>query len=240
MNNSPQLLVYKASAGSGKTFTLTVQYIKLLVSQVSSPTAYRNILAVTFTNKATDEMKSRILKELHIMASNPSESDYHDDFIPSLFPSDEKLQEKAKSVLQDILHDYSAFAVSTIDRFFQHTLKAFSREIGHFASYQVELDKNSLIAESVDRVLDSMTGEAKDKKKLKWLTDNTMAMLQKGVVVQANIWGKAATCLFVWQKRNTVFRTTRRCLARPKASRSQSVTLRSRQAQASSSPSQVI
>ena len=126
------LQLMKASAGSGKTYSLARQYISLLLKS-DDRYAYRHILAVTFTNKATDEMKSRILKELHIMASNPSESDYHDDFIPSLFPSDEKLQEKAKSVLQDILHDYGAFAVSTIDRFFQHTLKAFSREIGHFA-----------------------------------------------------------------------------------------------------------
>ena len=167
----------KASAGSGKTYSLARQYISLLLKS-DDRYAYRHILAVTFTNKATDEMKSRILKELHIMASNPSESDYHDDFIPSLFPSDEKLQEKAKSVLQDILHDYSAFAVSTIDRFFQHTLKAFSREIGHFASYQVELDKDSLVAESVDRILDSLTEE--DGGLLSWLTKNVLEQIEQG------------------------------------------------------------
>ena len=171
------LQLMKASAGSGKTYSLARQYISLLLKS-DDRYAYRHILAVTFTNKATDEMKSRILKELHIMASNPSASDYHDDFIPSLFPSDEKLQEKAKSVLQDILHDYSAFAVSTIDRFFQHTLKAFSREIGHFASYQVELDKDSLVAESVDRILDSLTEE--DGGLLSWLTKNVLEQIEQG------------------------------------------------------------
>ena len=78
------LQLMKASAGSGKTYSLARQYISLLLKS-DDRYAYRHILAVTFTNKATDEMKSRILKELHIMASHPSESDYHDDFIPSLF-----------------------------------------------------------------------------------------------------------------------------------------------------------
>ena len=74
MNNSPQLLVYKASAGSGKTFTLAVEYIKLLIQH---PTAYRNILAVTFTNKATTEMKERILGQLYgIWTNDPASKPY--------------------------------------------------------------------------------------------------------------------------------------------------------------------
>ena len=63
--------------------------------------------------------------------------------MPSVFATDELMQRKAQAVLHDILHDYGAFAVSTIDRFFQQTLKAFSREIGQFASYQVELDRDT-------------------------------------------------------------------------------------------------
>lgn len=171
------LKLMKASAGSGKTYSLARQYIELLLKS-SDRYAYRHILAVTFTNKATDEMKSRILKELHIMASNPSDSDYRDYFVPSLFAVEADMQDKAKKVLQDILHDYSAFAVSTIDRFFQHTLKAFSREIGHFASYQVELDKDSLVAESVDRILDSLTEE--DGGLLSWLTENVLEQIEQG------------------------------------------------------------
>ena len=171
--------IIKASAGSGKTFTLAKKYIRLLLES-DDRYAYRHILAVTFTNKATEEMKSRILKELHILATETSKSDYYDDFVPSCYPDEKALQKAAQTVLCNILHDYSAFAVSTIDRFFQQTLKAFSREIGHFASYQIELDRGSLIAESVDRVLDSITGDKKDEKKLKWLTDNTIAQLEKG------------------------------------------------------------
>ena len=171
------LKIMKASAGSGKTYSLTRTYISLLLRS-KDRYAYRHILAVTFTNKATDEMKSRILKELHVMATDPAKSDYLKDFVPSIFLSQQELQEKSKAVLQDILHDYSAFAVSTIDKFFQQTLKAFSREIGQFASYQVELDKDSLVAESVDRILDSLTEDSGSL--LTWLTDNVLEQIAQG------------------------------------------------------------
>lgn len=172
-----KLQIMKASAGSGKTYTLARKYISLLLESPDRY-AYRHILAVTFTNKATEEMKNRILKELHTLASDPSGSGYHDYFVPKRIPSDADLQSKARMVLSDILHDYSAFAVSTIDRFFQQTLKAFSREIGQFASYQVELDKDSLVAESVDRILDSLTEE--DSGLLSWLTENVLEQIEQG------------------------------------------------------------
>ncbi|MBQ9194014.1 MAG: UvrD-helicase domain-containing protein [Bacteroidales bacterium] len=169
--------ILKASAGSGKTYNLAREYIRLLLAK-KVPQAYRHILAVTFTNKATDEMKQRILKELHVLATTPEKSPYYPDFVPSLFPSAEELRSRAQGQLGGILHDYSAFAVSTIDKFFQQTLRAFSREIGQFASYQVELDKASLVEESVDRILDGLTEE--DRGLLDWLTDNVKAGLEKG------------------------------------------------------------
>ena len=169
--------IMKASAGSGKTYNLAKTYISLLLKN-EDRYAYRHILAVTFTNKATEEMKSRILKELHILATSPATSDYHDAFVPAILPDDAALSARAAAVLRDILHDYSAFAVSTIDKFFQQTLKAFSREIGQFASYQVELDKDSLVAESVDRVLDSLTQD--DTGLLSWLTDNVLEQIEQG------------------------------------------------------------
>ena len=171
------LEIMKASAGSGKTYNLAGKYIGLLLKS-DDRYAYRHILAVTFTNKATDEMKSRIMKELYVLSTEPERSGYRSLFVPSLFPSDNELQKKAEHVLHDILHDYSAFAVSTIDRFFQQTLKAFSREIGQFASYQVELDKESLVAESVDRILDSLTEESGPL--LSWLTANVLEQIEAG------------------------------------------------------------
>ena len=169
--------IMKASAGSGKTYSLAGKYIGLLLKS-DDRHAYRHILAVTFTNKATEEMKTRIMKELFILSTEPEKSGYHDRFVPSLFPSDSDLKTKAEHVLHDILHDYSAFAVSTIDKFFQQTLKAFSREIGQFASYQVELDKESLVAESVDRILDSLTEDSGAL--LSWLTANVLEQIEAG------------------------------------------------------------
>ena len=193
--------IMKASAGSGKTFNLARKYITLLFKK-KDRNAYRHILAVTFTNKATDEMKSRIMKELFILATDPASSGYLRYFIPSMFtakelegiaPEDfigelpgkpgekitlESLSDSAKDMLCAILHDYGAFSVSTIDRFFQQTLKAFSREIGQFSSYQVELDKDSLVTESVDRVLDSVNESDPDL--LKWLVDSVMDQMELG------------------------------------------------------------
>ena len=167
--------ILKASAGSGKTFNLAKEYISLLLES-GDPYAYRHILAVTFTNKATDEMKLRILKELDILASSPESSRYLKDLVEKTGNGPGMISEQAGTLLYNILNDYGAFSVSTIDRFFQRTLKAFSREIGQFSSYQVELDKDSLVRESVDRILDSLTED--NKQLLSWLTDSVKEQLQ--------------------------------------------------------------
>ena len=148
--------IYKASAGSGKTYQLSKTYRDLLLESPSE-TAYRNILAVTFTNKATEEMKERILKDLHDAAGGDP---------------------KARKILTNLLHDYGSFSVSTIDKFFQQALRAFSREIGYSASYQIELDKDSLIAEASDRILDELTEDQKEL--LDWIKEKYSSALQAG------------------------------------------------------------
>lgn len=148
--------ILKASAGSGKTYSLSHNYINSVLKD-KDPYAYRHILAVTFTNKATAEMKLKILNELAKEAEH---------------------NKNARKILISILHDYSAFAVSTIERFFQQALKAFSNEIGQFYAYQVELDKNSLISESADRLLDSIS---EDKQELKsWIHSKMKESLRLG------------------------------------------------------------
>ncbi|MBP5689621.1 MAG: UvrD-helicase domain-containing protein [Bacteroidales bacterium] len=169
--------IMKASAGSGKTFNLAKTYIRLLLESGDTE-KFRHILAVTFTNKATEEMKSRILRELFVLSDNPVASPYTRDFVPRVFPSEEALRDAARGHLMAILHDYSAFAVSTIDRFFQQTLRAFAREAGRFSSYQVTLDRDALIGEAVDRILDSMT--EMDDALLRWLTDSVAEDLAAG------------------------------------------------------------
>ena len=178
--------IMKASAGSGKTFNLAKNYIHLLLQKKNQPDAYRHILAVTFTNKATDEMKTRILRELYILSKSPELSGFRKYFVPgpeqmdkpAVCRDDIELKSVAAHCLNVILHDYSAFSVSTIDKFFQKTLKSFAREIGQFASYQIEIDRDSMISESVDRVLDSITPQSKEL--LEWLTEGAMSDLAEG------------------------------------------------------------
>ena len=102
------LKVYKASAGSGKTFTLAVEYIKLLVE---SPSAYKHILAVTFTNKATAEMKERILSQLYgISRSLPSSESYF-AIVRAAFPhlDDAEVRRRTGEALEMMLHDYMIY-----------------------------------------------------------------------------------------------------------------------------------
>ncbi|MBO6169756.1 MAG: UvrD-helicase domain-containing protein [Bacteroidales bacterium] len=151
--------IIKASAGSGKTYTLSHTYMDYLLKS-GDPKAYRHLMAVTFTNKATAEMKERILKDLAAAAAGGGPE-----------------ADKARHYLVSILHDYSAFGVSTIDRFFQQTLRSFARELGQFSSYQVELDTDSLISEAMDRVLD---GVSEDKAELvKWLRNSAMDQIRE-------------------------------------------------------------
>ena len=130
------LTIYRASAGAGKTHKLTGEYLMLLFSQ---PGAYRRILAVTFTNKATDEMKTRIVQELYHLASGRA-SDYIQLLSSAYSLTERQVREQARKILVAILHDYSAFNISTIDRFFQQTMRAFTREIGLQGGYGIEMD----------------------------------------------------------------------------------------------------
>jgi ATP-dependent exoDNAse (exonuclease V) beta subunit len=138
------LTIYKASAGSGKTFSLVGEYLKLLCADAYS---YKHILAVTFTNKATAEMKERILKELSAL-SRGGESKYLD--ILTDFGSEGEIRRKATIILKLILHDYSRFSVMTIDSFFQKVIRSFAREIKLNASFKTEIDNRQALEHAVD------------------------------------------------------------------------------------------
>ena len=143
------LTKYSASAGSGKTYKLTGIYLSKLFS---SKKGYRKILAVTFTNKAAAEMKSKILNQLFSLAKG--EDTVIGRFISEVTgKSGEILKTESKEILENILHDYSDFFVGTIDSFFQKILKAFTREIGLQQGYSIELDHSLILQQAVEETL---------------------------------------------------------------------------------------
>lgn len=144
-----ELKIYKASAGSGKTFKLTEEYLLLLFQH---PLKYRKILAVTFTNKATDEMKSRIIQELYKLASGKA-SDYINTLSVFLSLPEEKIREKAKEIIKRVLHDYSRFSIHTIDSFFQQVLRSFVRELGLQVGFNLELNVKKILSKAIEELL---------------------------------------------------------------------------------------
>ncbi|MDO5035356.1 MAG: UvrD-helicase domain-containing protein [Porphyromonas sp.] len=156
------LTIYKASAGSGKTYTLTREYLRLLLAS-DQKDYFRHILVATFTNKATKELRDRILRELHNASTNPG-SGMTKDFGEELGISHDELAARARAALEAILNDYSAFRVQTIDSFFLEVVRSFALELsgsGNHVTADVELNPRLPIELSLDRLLLKMSaGEA--------------------------------------------------------------------------------
>lgn len=157
-----QLQIYKASAGSGKTFRLAIEYLKIALS---GDWNYKNILAVTFTNKATTEMKERVIQELYEM-SRGKQTAYLAVLRDEMQLPEQEIVLRAKKTLKHLLHDYSRFSISTIDSFFQRVIKAFNRELGINSAYQVDLEDERILEEAVDLLLLSVE---EDPDLLAWL-----------------------------------------------------------------------
>ena len=166
MKNASKLLVYKASAGSGKTFTLAVEYIKLLID---APKAYRSILAVTFTNKATAEMKERILSQLYgISTKDPLSTPYFEAIRSNSKLSEEQIRLNAEKALQYIIHDYGQFRVETIDSFFQSIVRNLAHELELGANLNIELDMTTVLSDAVDVMIEKLDAQAQ---LMAWLTE---------------------------------------------------------------------
>ncbi len=176
------LSIFKASAGSGKTHNLSREYLKLLFG---SARAYRHILAVTFTNKATEEMKHRIIEELYKLSCgkgneeiiNYLQSQFNFDNDPNI--SRAIIEARSREILIEILHDYSAFTISTIDKFFQQTLRAFAREIGKGGSYNIELDGGMILSKAIDQMILDLDKD-ENGPLLKWLLDFSIDRIEQG------------------------------------------------------------
>lgn len=155
MNCKSNLTVYKASAGSGKTFQLAVRYIAMLVR---NPESYRGILAVTFTNKATAEMKQRILSQLYGIGHALESSDMYYKVICDLCPGidGDAIRRNAGRALDLILQDYGHFRIETIDSFFQTVMRGLARELHLGAGLNIELDTSKAVSDAVDAFLDDI------------------------------------------------------------------------------------
>lgn len=162
-----QLTVYKASAGSGKTFTLAREYMTLVID---NPHAYRTILAVTFTNKATEEMKLRILGQLYGIAHELPESDQYLVQIHAALPhlSEKQIRKNAEEALRLLIHNYNYFRVETIDTFFQSVLRNLARELDLTANLRIGLNDYQVEQQAVDELIESL--ESTDKL-LFWIMD---------------------------------------------------------------------
>jgi ATP-dependent helicase/nuclease subunit A len=178
----PRILLCKASAGSGKTFTLAKSFIRILLER---PHEYDRILAVTFTNKATEEMKSRILKFLTEISRIRTEEDYQKSVIAKVLLSElpgwdyQRLSAEASKALGNILHDYGHFAVMTLDSFFQKMIRSFIIELKLPNAANPSLDINEALDSAVAALMDDYD-KAEDKSLNKWLRDIALSRLEDG------------------------------------------------------------
>ncbi len=159
MQVESQFQIYNASAGSGKTFTLVKEYLKILLS-TDDIFRFKKILAITFTNKAAAEMKERVLQNL----KDFSEGDNNDMFIiilDELSLSSDILINRSKRVLNSIVQNYSAFNITTIDSFTHRIIRNFAFDLGLSLNFDVEMDSISLLDEAVDLMM-SKIGIDKD------------------------------------------------------------------------------
>lgn len=179
------LHLFTASAGSGKTWRLAFEYISLLLKDAFLPTErqtkypvydnYRHILAITFTNKATAEMKDRILANLAMLSGadvadekTKERDEYLGQLAKRLNVSKQIVADRARLVYANLLHDYSHFHIQTIDSFFQSVLRNLAQELGIGSYWEVELDAESVLKDAAHRLLNRVRD---DEKLRSWVTD---------------------------------------------------------------------
>lgn len=169
----PAFSIYNASAGSGKTYTLVKEYLKIILLS-KKPDAYRHILAITFTNKAVQEMKSRVITNLSEFASEqPSEKAQQlmETIATETQLSLQDIHSKAKSIIKNLIHNYAAFDISTIDKFTHKVIRAFAHDLKLPITFEVSLDTVALLTEAVDAII-AQAGE--DEEITKLLVDYTL------------------------------------------------------------------
>lgn len=185
------LTLYKASAGSGKTYTLAREYIKLLLGRKNRDTgrytlrrggnAHRSILAITFTIAATNEMKRRIIEHLELLG-NHGDSPYMGYLTELYGASEDEVARQAREALKELLMDFNSFNISTIDAFFQTVLRTFAREIDLPGNYEVELDEQRVTGIGVGEMITSLNfrDDEKTARLTRWLTNYMSQSIDEG------------------------------------------------------------
>ena len=153
--------VYEASAGSGKTYRLALEYIALALES-GQPSAFSHILAVTFTNKATGEMKDRILAQLYNVARGGLDASFMEQLCERLALPAAEVARRAEATLRCLLHHYDQFRVETIDSFFQSLLSNLAHELGLARGFKVDLETEEVASRAVDRLLLSLSNTGRN------------------------------------------------------------------------------
>ena len=193
-DNPHNLLVIKASAGSGKTYRLALEYIRHLLFAVGTDgvtltphradadtrllNIHRQMLAITFTNKATDEMKQRIVNELYRLSQPGVKSDYLNEFMQHSGLDEPSVRSLARHALNELLFDYSNFNVSTIDSFFQTILRNFARELDRDFNYDIQLEEDYAVRVAVHNFLLSLGKEGMPTQVNQWVQDYQRHMIR--------------------------------------------------------------
>ena len=167
------LTICKASAGSGKTHKLTGEYLKLVFDPKIK---FRNVLAVTFTNKATAEMRERILEAISAIA-NGKKSDYESDLCKTFSLTADELRSRAQTLLKQMLNQYSYFKISTIDSFFQQVIKSIAYELDLDSGFTLELDDKSVTDNAVSRMIDDFGAKSDEGQ---WIMQTIGDKMDKG------------------------------------------------------------
>lgn len=174
MQNIASFTVYNASAGSGKTYAIVKNYLLLLLNAKRNAT-YRNILAITFTNKAVTEMKTRVVDTLALLADSETcaaENSMFADLVDASGLSENEIRQKSQQILKSLVHNYAGFEISTIDSFTNRIIRTFAKDLGLSTNFELELDVNAIHEEAVDRVV---AKAGKDKQLTKVLIDFALA-----------------------------------------------------------------
>lgn len=153
-----KIKIYNASAGAGKTYTLVKEFLSLLFLKPESD-AFKKLLAITFTNKAANEMKVRIVEKLQELSKLEDDEPEMKAMMEETGLAPDTIRAKSQSILTSILHNYGLFAVSTIDKFNLRLMRAFSQDLGISVNFDVEMDTSQILSESVDLLFSELQDE---------------------------------------------------------------------------------